>query len=243
MIALLKKEIAGFFTSITAYLVIIVFLMINSLFIWIFPNQLNIIDSGYASLDPLFSISPWVFLFLVPAITMKFIAEEKRIGTLEFLLTKPISEYQIILAKYFSAVLLVLLSILPTLIYFYSIFVLGSPKGNIDIGGTIGSYIGLFFLASVYVSIGIFASSLTDNQIVAFIFGILMCLLSYIAFEYLSQMFGTGEFAIFIAHLGIREHYESIGRGVIDSRDILFFLSEITVFLILTKISVQNRKM
>ena len=166
MRSLFIKEISSFFSSLTAYLVIGVFILLNSLFMWIVPGQFNVIANGYATLDSLFSISPWVFLFLVPAITMRMISEEKRTGTLDLLHTRPVTELQIILAKFLASWALVLLSLLPTLIYFWSVSRLGSPPGNMDMGGTWGSYIGLLFLGGIYAAIGIFASSLTDNQIV-----------------------------------------------------------------------------
>ena len=174
MYTLLKKEISGFFSSLTGYIVIIVFLVINSLFMWIFPGSNNVSDGGYANLDTLFTIAPWVFLFLVPAVTMRMFADEKKSGTIELLLTRPLSDFQIIFAKYLAGLLLVLFSILPTLIYFYSVYQLGNPVGNIDTGGTWGSFIGLFFLAGIYVAIGTLSSSFTENQIVAFIIGMLI---------------------------------------------------------------------
>lgn len=169
MFAIFRKEVNGFFSSLTGYIVIIVFLLINSLFMWVFPGEWNIFDSGYASLDTLFFISPWVFLFLVPAVTMKMIAEEKRIGTIELIYSRPITERGVIWGKYLASVFLVLLALLPGLIYYISVYLLGEIPGNLDRGGTLGAFIGLFFLASVYVSAGIFASSITDNQVVAFI--------------------------------------------------------------------------
>ena len=174
MRVLLFKEIRGFFSSLTGYIVIIVFLVANSLFMWVFPGDLNVLDSGYASLDSLFTLAPWIFLFLVPAVTMRMFAEEKRAGTLEFLLTKPLSDLQIILAKYFGALLLVLLSLLPCLIYYWSVSSLGNPTGNLDSGGTWGAFIGLFFLAAIYVAIGVLASALSENQIIAFIIAVLL---------------------------------------------------------------------
>src|SRR6056297_3528900 len=172
MFALFVKEIKNFFCSLTGYIVIIVFLLVNGFFLWLFPGQLNIPENGYATLSPLFFLSPWLFLFLVPSITMKLLAEEKQNGTIDLLFTRPLTEMQIIMAKYLAGLSLVLLSLLPTLIYFYSVSQLGSPPGNIDTGGTWGSYIGLFFLGGIYTAIGIFASAITDNQIVAFIAGV-----------------------------------------------------------------------
>jgi ABC-2 type transport system permease protein len=242
MYTLFRKEINGFFSSLTGYIVIIVFLIINGLFIWIFPGVNNVLDSGYASLDSLFSIAPWVFLFLAPAVTMRMFSDEKKSGTIELLLTRPLSDFQIIFAKFLAALSLVLFSLLPTLIYFYTVYKLGNPIGNIDTGGTWGSYIGLFFLASIYVSIGVFSSSVTDNQIIAFILGMLLCFGVYIGFDYLSEIGAFKSINSFVINLGINEHYKSMSRGVIDSRDMIYFISVIAFFLIITKTKLQSRK-
>ncbi|MDY6800132.1 MAG: gliding motility-associated ABC transporter permease subunit GldF [Bacteroidota bacterium] len=242
MFTLLKKEVNNFFSSLTGYIVIIVFLVINSLFIWVFPGNNNVLDGGYATLDSLFSIAPWVFLFLVPAVTMRMFADEKRSGTIELLLTRPLSDFQIIFAKYLAALILVLFSLLPTLIYFYSVYQLGNPVGSIDTGGTWGSYIGLFFLAAIYVAIGILSSSFTDNQIVAFIIGMLLCFIAYIGFDFISELSFLKSFEALIINLGINEHYKSMSRGVIDSRDIVYFVSVIAFFLLITKTILQSRK-
>lgn len=242
MYTLLKKEISGFFSSLTGYIVIIVFLIINSLFMWIFPGSTNVLDSGYATLDTLFTIAPWVFLFLAPAVTMRMFADEKKSGTIELLLTRPISDFQIIFAKYLAGLILVLFSILPTLIYFYSVYRLGNPVGNIDTGGTWGSFIGLFFLAGIYVAIGVLSSSFTENQIVAFIVGMLLCFIAYIGFDYLSELTALKSIDGFVINLGINEHYKSMSRGVIDSRDMIYFISVIAFFLLITKTILQSRK-
>ncbi len=241
MTALLKKEISTFFSSITGYLVIVVFLTVIGLYMWVFPGEMNILELGYSSIDTLFNIAPWVFLFLVPAVTMRLFAEEKRTGTLETLLTKPLTDFQIIFAKYLSGLLLVLLALLPTLVYFISVQYFISPQ-NMDVGGTIGSYIGLFFLAAIYVSIGVFASSITSNQIVAFISGVVISFFFYIGFEYISQLDFLGNISIIIDYLGINMHYKSISRGVIDTQDIVYFLSVITIFILLTKTILEKRK-
>jgi len=188
MFTLLKKEISSFFSSLTGYIVIIVFLIVNSLFIWVFPGSNNVLDGGYASLDSLFIIAPWIFLFLVPAITMRMFPDEKKSGTIETLFTRPITDLKIISAKSLAAFILVLFSIVPTLLYFYSVYKLGNPIGSIDTGGTWGSYIGLVFLSAIYVSIGIFSSSITENQIVAFIIGMFLCFVFFIGFDYLSEL-------------------------------------------------------
>lgn len=242
MFSLLSKEVLGFFSSFTGYLVMIVYLVANSLVLWIFPGSFNIMDSGYASLQSLFVISPWVFLFLVSAVTMRMISDEKRLGTIEILFTKPLSEMQIVLAKYFASVLLVLVSLLPTLFFFFSVYQLGNPLGNIDTGGTWGSYIGLFLLAAIYASIGLFASALTENQIVAFILSALLSLFMYKGFDVLSTLSVWGNSQNVILTLGISEHYKSMSRGVLDSRDLTYFAGVIIIFLLLTRTVLQSRK-
>jgi ABC-2 type transport system permease protein len=242
MYALFRKEINGFFSTLTGYIVITVFLVANSLFMWIFPGELNVIDSGYASIDTLFIIAPWVFLFLVPAVTMRFFADEKKTGTIELLLTRPIRDMQIILAKFFAGLVLVLFALIPCLVYFVTVYLLGNPAGNIDTGGTWGSFIGLFFLASSYVAIGVFASSITDNQVIAFILSVLICFILYIGFDYISSISLFTGIDQFIITIGINEHYSSMSRGVLDSRDIVYYLLLISVFTYLTKIVIQSRK-
>ncbi|HKK62857.1 MAG TPA: gliding motility-associated ABC transporter permease subunit GldF [Bacteroidales bacterium] len=236
------KEINGFFSTLTGYVVMVVFLLLNSLFMWVFPGQLNVLETGYATLESLFAIAPWAFLFLVPAITMRMIAEEKKMGTLELLFTRPLTEFQIIMAKFLASWSLVLLSLIPTLVFFWSVYQLGSPPGNIDIGGTWGSYIGLLFLGGIYTAIGIFASALTENQIVAFILAVLMCLIMYLGFDFIGGLAGTGKVSLLISRLGIDYHYNSISRGVLDSRDLLYFLGVISLFVISTRLILQRNK-
>jgi len=173
---------------------------------------------------------------------MRMFSDEKKSGTIELLLTRPLSDFQIILAKYLAALVLVLFSLIPTLIYFYSVYHLGNPIGNIDIGGTWGSYIGLFFLAAIYIAIGILSSSITDNQIIAFIFGMLLCFLIYIGFDFASELSVFKSIDGFILNIGINEHYKSMSRGVIDSRDIIYFISVIAFFLLITKTILQSRR-
>lgn len=234
MFSLLKKEISSFFGSLTGYIVIFVFLIATSLFLWVFPGNFNIPDSGYASLDGLFSLAPWVYLFLVPAITMRLFAEEKRMGTMEVLLTRPLSVFRIVLAKYLAGLLLVTISLLPTLVYFYSVYSLGNPVGCIDTGGTWGAYIGLFFLAAIYVAIGLLASALTDNQIFSFILAMALSFLAYLGFDLVGSMQFPSAIQQLIIGFGINEHYNSISRGVVDSRDLVYFLATIFLFLFLT---------
>lgn len=236
------KEINAFFSSLIGYISILVFLLATGLFVWVFPDT-AILEYGYASLDPLFYIAPWVFMFLIPAVTMRSFSEEFSNGTIEMLMTKPITENKVILGKYFAAVTLVILSILPTAIYYYSVYQLGFPKGNLDSGGILGSYIGLFFLAAAFVAIGLFASSLSKNQIVAFVLSLFLCFTFFMAFEYISKLniFFAGLDST-LQWLGINYHYNSISRGVIDSRDVVYFLSLIALFLHLTKMSFESRK-
>ena len=237
-----SKEISGFFSSLTGYVVIVVFLLLNTLFMWIVPGQFNVIENGYATLDTLFAIAPWVFLFLVPAITMRMISEEKRMGTLDLLNTRPVSELQIILAKFLASWALVLFSLLPTLVYFWSVARLGSPPGNMDIGGAWGSYIGLLFLGGIYAAIGIFASSLTSNQIVAFIIAVFLSFMMYLGFEFLSGLAQSGSIALLVSRLGISLHYNSISRGVIDSRDLLYFTGVMVLFIMGARTVLQSSK-
>lgn len=208
---------------------------------WVFSGPSNVLEYGEATLNSLFINAPNIFLFLIPAITMRSFSEEKRTGTIEILMTKPISDLQIILAKYFAGVVLVGLSLLPTLIYYYSIVQLGDPIGNIDHAGTWGAYIGLFLLGAVFVSIGIFASSITSNQVISFMVAMLFCFTIYMGFGYIAGTISAPFDLVFI-NLGVYEHYTSIQRGVIDSRDILYYLSAITSFILLTKLSLQSRK-
>ncbi|MDP3642846.1 MAG: gliding motility-associated ABC transporter substrate-binding protein GldG [Bacteroidota bacterium] len=234
MFSLLKKEITSFFGSLTGYVVVFVFLLATSLFLWVFPGNYNILEGGYASLDGLFSLAPWVYLFLVPAITMRLFAEEKRFGTMEVLLTRPLSVLQIVLAKFLAGLLLVSISLLPTLIYFYSVYALGNPIGCIDTGGTWGAFIGLFFLAAIYVAIGLLASALTDNPVFAFILALFLSFIAYLGFDLVGAMQLPSAIQQLITGFGINEHYASISRGVVDSRDLVYFGSVVFVFLFLT---------
>lgn len=240
MVALLRKEISGFLSSLIGYVVITVFLLMVGLFLWLFPD--NVLDKGYADLDTLFMIAPWVFLFLIPAITMRSFAEEKRTGTIEMLLTKPLSTLQLILAKFFAGWILSLLSLLPTLIYYYSVYQLAEPVGNLDHGGILGSYIGLSLLSAVFVCIGLFASSLTENQIVAFITAVFFCFFLFIGFESIANFDLLGPLDTVMLKLGINEHYRSISRGVIDTRDIAYFTGLCALFILFTKSSIESRK-
>ncbi len=242
MLAVFKKEINGFFSTLTGYLVIIVFVLTNSLFMWILPGEWNITESGYATLDTLFQLSPWIFLFLVPAITMKMISDEKRFGTIELLFSRPITERNIVYGKFFAAVVLVFLSLLPCVVYYITILLTGDPPGNIDRGGTAGSFIGLFFLATIYAAAGIFASSLTGNQVVAFIIAVFICFFLYAGFDAFSYLPGLKKIDEAVSQLGINEHYKSMSRGVIDLRDLAYFVTGALIFNEATRLSLLSRK-
>lgn len=242
MFAIFKKEISGFFSNITGYLVIIIFITINSLFMWILPGEFNIPETGYASLDTLFLLSPWIFLFLVPAITMRMISEEKRLGTIELLFSKPVSERSVIYGKFLASVFLVLMALLPALVYYMTVYFTGETTGNIDNAATAGSFIGLFLLASVYAAAGIFTSSLTSNQVVAFVTAVFLCFFLYTGFDYLALLPGSGKINEIISLLGINEHYKSVSRGVIDSRDMIYFIGVAVIFTEATRLSLLSGK-
>ena len=245
MLTLYLKEIRSFLSSLIGYIAISVFITLIGIFMWVIPTDgggYNILDNGFANIDPLFFIAPWVYLFLIPAITMRSFSEEKKNGTIELLLTRPLSDLQIVLAKYFAGFTLVIVSLLPTLIYYYSVHVLGAQKGNIDTGGMWGSYIGLLFLGAGFVSIGIFASSIAENQVIAFIIAMLLCFFCYIGFEYIAQSGVFGKYDAFFKGLGINDHYASMSRGVLDTRDILYFISVTALFNLLTKLVLESRK-
>ncbi len=242
MFTLFIKEINGFLNSLIGYIVITVFLLVIGLFLWVLPLQFNILEFGYASMDGLFLLAPFVFLFLIPAITMRSFADEKKSGTLELLMTQPLSDLHVIMAKYFAGVVLVLFSLLPTLVYFFSVYRLGFPPGNLDMGSMWGSYAGLFFLAAAFVAIGIFSSSITDNQIISFIIAVFLCGFFYLGFEFIYTFIFSGKTGLLVQSLGISAHYSSMSRGVIDTRDLIYFLSLTGLFILLTKISLESRK-
>lgn len=241
MWALFQKEVSGFFSSITGYVVIGVFLLISGLLTWVFPWAYNIPDGGYASLRPFFDLAPWILLFLIPAITMRSFSPEKKDGTLDLLYTRPVSISHILLAKYFSALFLVIVALLLTLVYYVSIILLGDSIGNIDHGATWGSYAGLLLLASAYISVGIFSSVLTDNMIVAFLTALFFCAWLFAAFGFIGNLFPFGKAGSFFINMGMNAHYLSLSRGVIDSRDLVYFLSIIILFLYFSKIKLSSK--
>jgi ABC-2 type transport system permease protein len=238
MIAILKKELNSFFSTPIGYLVIAIFLIINGLFLWVFDNEFNILNAGFADLNSFFYLAPWIFLFLIPAISMRAFSDEYNSGTIEILKTKPISNWEIILGKYFASLLLIITALIPTFLYVYSISQLGSPKGNYDIGALLGSYFGLLFLAGTYTAIGVFSSTLSKNQIVAFIIAMFISFILFYGFEAMASLFGSLDY--FIQSLGLNEHYKSISRGVIDTRDLLYFISVTVFFLMATKLRLDR---
>ncbi|MCQ2285665.1 MAG: gliding motility-associated ABC transporter permease subunit GldF [Bacteroidales bacterium] len=242
MFSLYLKEVKSYLTSVVGYVFIGVFLVVTGLFLWVFPNVNNVLLAGVADLQGLFSLSKFLFLFLVPAITMRSFAEEKRQGTMELLLTKPLSDNQIIAAKFLSCLTLLVISIIPTLIYIISVYNLGKPIGNIDMGSTWGSYLGLVFLGATFISIGVFISSITTNQIIAFILTAPICFILYFGFEFIYSFEVLGNFGYIVKTMGIEHHYTSISKGVVDSRDVIYFCSVIFIFLFATRISLLSRK-
>lgn len=241
MISVFRKEVAGFLNSLIAYIVISVFLTSIGLLMWVFP-QTNILDYGFADMETLFGLAPYVFMFLIPAICMKFFAEEKKSGTMELLFTRPLTDLQVILGKYFAGLFLVIFSLLPTLIYYYSVYELGSPKGNLDSAGIIGSYIGLLLLGSCFTALGVLASSITENQIIAFILGAFLCFIFYDGIDALASLATVGSAGQLIERLGVVYHYNALSRGLMDSRDVLYFLGITTATLLFTKLVIGSRK-
>ncbi|HEY9006471.1 gliding motility-associated ABC transporter permease subunit GldF [Ohtaekwangia sp.] len=241
MLQVLSKEFSSFLNSLIAYVVIGVFLMGIGLLMWVFPET-SVMAYGYADMDTLFSLGPYVFIFLIPAITMRSFAEEKKAGTMELLMTKPLRDWDVIMGKFLACFCLVLVALIPTLLYYFSIYQLGNPAGNIDTAGIAGSYIGLCLLGGVFCSIGIFASSITPNQIVAFIVAAFLCFILFSGFESLASLNVWSAHTLFIKQLGILYHYESLSKGLIDSRDVLYFLSVIFLLLSVTKLTLGSRQ-
>ena len=239
---LFLKENKSFLYSLVGYIVLTVFLLINGVLLWLLQSSFNILNYGYATLESFFLLAPFVFLFLVPAISMKMISDEYSSGTIELLLTKPISEAKIILAKFLAGLFILFVALLPTLIYYGSVYFLALPVGNVDVGGMNGSYVGLFLMGATFMSVGLFASSLTKNHLVAFVLGLFFSLIMYLGFEFIYDVGIFGKNELLIKSLGIQEHYLSISRGVVDSRDIIYFLSVMFFFLFLTWLNLRNKK-
>ena len=242
MLSLYLKEIKSYLSSLVGYIFIAVFLTVTGLFLWVFPTINNVFDGGLADLQGLFGISRFLFLLLIPAITMRSFAEEKRAGTMELLFTKPLSDIQIIFAKFLAAFTLLIIALLPTFIYIITVYNLGNPIGNIDMGSTWGSYLGLLLLGATFIAIGVFVSSLTTNQIVAFILAAPICFILTFGFEFIYSFDALGNVGYFIKSFGIDHHYTAISKGVIDTRDLIYFFSVTFIFLFGTRIVLLSRK-
>jgi ABC-2 type transport system permease protein len=240
MKSIIFREIKSFFGSPIGYLVIAIFLVSNGLFLWVFEGDYNILNTGYADLTPFFTLAPWILIFLIPAVTMRSFSDEKKQGTLELLLTKPLSIWEIVNGKFLGSLLLIILAIVPTFIYVKVISNLGSPIGNIDMGSTIGSYFGLIFLVAAYSAIGIFTSTLSENQIVAFILSVFLCFFFYFGFEGIATLLPS--LSTIISALGMQDHFKSMSRGVIDTRDVIYFLSITVLFLSFTVYQLKSFK-
>ncbi len=241
MLTILSKDLSDFFNSLVAYITIGIFLLVTGLFLWVFPDS-SILDYGYAGLDSLFNVTPYIFMFLIPAVTMKSFAEERKEGTYELLATRPLSEWQIVLGKFMASFVIVLLTLIPTLIYYFSVYNLGVTIGNIDSGAVIGSYIGLLLLGAAFTSIGIFASSISKNQIISFAIAVFLCFFAFSGFDSFSQLLSLQSIGSTITAVGINAHYQSMSRGVLDTRDLVYFLSFIALFLVLTNLILRGRK-
>lgn len=238
MFSICKKEIRQFFSSLTGYIAIIVFLLLCGLLLFIVPSNnvldYNILDSGYASLDNFFKLAPWVLLLLIPAITMRLLADEFKAGTWEILQSRPITRLQIVLGKYLGALVIVVAALLPTGVYVLAVNALSSGPG-IDAGVIAGSYLGLLLLAAVFTAIGLCCSSFTSNAVAAFIISVLICLIMNFLFTAISRAGAfSGGADYYIEMLGLDFHYRSISRGVIDTRDLVYFAAVIFLFLTIT---------
>ncbi|MET6999770.1 gliding motility-associated ABC transporter permease subunit GldF [Chitinophaga defluvii] len=241
MLAIFKKEINQFFSSITGYVAIILFLLANGLLLFVFPDT-SLLDAGYANLDPLFELAPMIYLLLIPAITMRSFADEYKTGTMELLSTKPLTWWQIVMGKFWASLLIVLISLLPTFVYYFAIQQLSATPVRLDTGGITGSYIGLFLLGAIFTAIGCWASSLSNNAVVAFLVAVFTCFIFYNGFDALSKLtVFTGGADYYLQMAGIKFHYTSISRGVIDSRDVVYFISVTGFILYLSKISLQRK--
>lgn len=252
MLTIFFKEINTFLGSLIAYIVIAVFLIAMGLMVWLFPDT-NVLDGGFANLDTLFSVAPYIFMFLIPAITMRTFAEEKKTGTMELLLTRPLTDWNIILGKYFASWILVIFALIPTVLYYFTVRYLSMVEvknkaneiifaSNMDYAGIMGSYIGLALLGAIFTAIGIFASSISKDQIISFILAVFLCFLIYYGFTAIANINNTTDFSYFVMQLGIDYHYSALSKGLIDSRDIIYFLSVIFLMLLATKLVLGSRK-
>ncbi len=241
MFSIFNKEIKSFFGSLTGYIVVGIFLILTNLFLWVIPGEYNIPESGYANVDGLFTIAPWLFLFLCPAITMRAFAEEKQSGTWELIITKPLSSWQIVLGKYFASIVVVVIALIPTVLNYFVVSYLAEPVGNVDAGAFWGSFIGLVFLATIFTAIGIFSSSLSNNQVVSFVLAVVIAFILFYGFDLLTSFFSQGNTIGLIENIGINAHYKSISRGVIDSRDLVYFIVASYLFLFFTERKISKK--
>jgi ABC-2 type transport system permease protein len=241
MFIIFRKEINQFLNSLLGYLVLVIFLVASGLLFWVFPES-SVLNYGFAEMGSFFSFIPFVFIFLIPAITMRSFAEEKKSGTLEWLLTKPLSEWSIIFGKFLASWFLVFIALLPTLVYFLSLWLLGSPTGNIDSAGVSGSYIGLLLLAAVFSAVGIFGSSITDNQLVAFVLSVFFCYFFYSGFQALSAIDVWSSASSILEYLGLDFHYQALGKGLIDFRDVFYMISVAVAMLFGTRLVLTSRR-
>ncbi len=233
MFSIAKKELHQFFSSLTGYITIFLFLLVTGLFLFVLKDS-NIFDFGYATLDGFFNLAPWIFLFLIPALSMRSLSDEFKSGTFEILQTRPLTRWQIVSGKYVAILATIIFTLLPTFIYVYTIKSLSAGE-NIDSGGIAGSYIGLFFLAAVFAAIGLCCSGITNNAVFSFLLSAFTCLIIYFGFDAISKLPALqGNADYYVEMLGINFHYKSISRGVIDTRDIIYFISLIYFFLLLT---------
>jgi len=241
MISVFNKEIQSFFSSLVAYIVILVFLLVCGLFLWILPD-LSVFESGYAEMHEFFNVAPWVFMLLIPAVTMRSFAEERQTGTIELLATKPISDFQIVLGKYLASIVIVALSLIPTFIFIVSLYFLSLPEGNIDLGGIGGSYLGLLFLGSAYITMGLFSSAITSNQVVSFILGLSFCFIFYALIEWMRGFTVISALDPILEFISMSSHFDAMGRGVLDTRDLVYFISINALFLFSTTTVLESRK-
>lgn len=242
MFALYLKEIRSFLSSFVGYVFLFIFLLACWLFNWMLDSTMNLMDRGQADLTPFFNVAPYVFLILIPAITMKSIAEERRTGTIELLFTRPISDLGILLAKYFAGVTLLVISVLPTLVYYFTLSYLGKPIGNMDVGANVTSYLGLMFLGSAFVAIGIFASCLTSSQIVSFIIAVALCYFFYDGLGLLGSYAQFGNLDFYLQYATLNFHYDSIKKGVLDAGDLVFNFSFIVLFISASLLTIKTIK-
>lgn len=239
MKALIRKELTLYFSNLSGYLISCLFLLITGLFLWVIPGNWNVFTAGYANIDGLFELAPWLYLFLIPAVSMRLFADEYRLGTMELLTTSPLSSWKIVWAKYIAGFIVVLLSLLPSLFFVYSINAMASPVGNVDMGAIVGSYIGLVLLAAIYLSVGLFTSSQTDNQIIAFLLSLVLCYLLYAGLQFTSSVF-PGQWADYVAGGGIAAHYDALSRGVVELSDLIYFITVTVLFLFFTKMKIER---